>query len=133
MTDFILTNDGTANPADGSPSGCSFCGSVEPPFIRVANFRVAPMGPFKEGRQVQICAPKSDGDTVIRQGCLGTMANQAGYVGPEVLAGAQRDLVAAADTQRELETEIQRLSDTQVNVVRVDDLMELVEASKPKG
>lgn len=134
MSQFTIIEESRADQADGSPTGCSFCGSVDGPFVLVTGQVVSAASPFKEGRPVQFCAPRrdpADPNAVLRQGCVGTIAVIVGYVGPEVLAGAQQAIAHHVELQAQLEEQINELRASQVNVVPVEQLMELVEAAKP--
>lgn len=131
MTTFIIIEESRANIADGTPTGCGLCGATTGPFVLVDQIAQNPQGAMKLDRQLQVCAPKLEGETVLRQGCAGTLATLVGYVGTEQLGAAQQSIRDANDRAVELEAEVQRLTKSQVNVVSVDDLMKLIEVAKP--
>lgn len=133
MPEFTILEVGNASPADGSPAGCSLCGAIEGPFVIVSNstYTVNTVnGPMVVDKPLQFCSPKrdeTDTNIILRQGCAGSMAIVIGYVGPEVLAGAQASIAEHVEKQAQLEEKITELTAAQVNVVSVDDLMALMD------
>lgn len=117
---------------DGSPIGCSLCQAVEGPFVVVgqATFNVqTPEGPLVVDEPLVLCAPRVENDTVIRQGCVGTIALAVGYTSPDVLAKSQEMQKQLLGRVARVEAERDALKDSQVQVVPVKDLMNLIETT----